>query len=316
MTSAAPALRHDALLYSGEAEFVDALAPFARDGLSAGEAVIAVTSEANVAALRDALGAEASRVVFVDSAQWYRHPARTIAGYHDTLNECLAAGAEQVRVIGEVAFGEREDQQREWLRYEAALNHAFVHEAAWIVCPYDVRALPTWVVGHAGRTHPHLLRRGERTPSGDYTDPQHTLAYLASPNPPPARSPVAELTVDGSLLAVRQAVRRLCREIDMSHWDVEQLALAVNEAVTNALTHGEPPVRVRVYQEQQALVCEVEDAGAAMTDLLAGYSPPKAACEPESGMGLWLARQLCDHVAVLTDADRTTIRLSKSLGDC
>lgn len=315
MSAGAKELDHDALLYGSESEFVDALEPFVRDGLADDDAVMAVTTEANIAALRDALGPDAARVAFVRSEDWYQHPARTIAAYHGVLEECLSTGADHVRVIGEVRFGDREEQQREWIRYEAALNHAFADERAWIVCPYDVRALPAWIVGHAARTHSHLMRHGQRAASADYTDPRRTLAYLASPAPRLATPPLAELEVEEDLRPARRALRRFAGSIGMARKDAEQLALAVNEALTNALTHGEPPVRLRVYQDRRSLVCEVEDAGAAMTDLLAGYAPPGVASPPEHGMGLWLARQLCDHVAVHPGSDRTTIRLSKGLDD-
>jgi anti-sigma regulatory factor (Ser/Thr protein kinase) len=48
-----------------------------------------------------------------------------------------------------------------------------------------------------------------------------------------------------------------------------------------------------------------------MTDPLAGYMPPGD--RPEGGMGLWLARQLCDRVEVLATDDPTVVRMTMQL---
>jgi hypothetical protein len=175
-------LRHDALLYASDREFVDTLVPFVRDGLDGDEPVITVTTPGNIGLLRRALGADASQVTFVDAADWYRHPPRTIADYHRTVDEHLAGGSARVRVIGEVRFGETEKQQAEWVRYEAALNHAFAASPAWIVCPYDLRVLPAPVLRYAPQTHRHVLHDGPRWPTRAAPQPP---AHQPPPPPPP-----------------------------------------------------------------------------------------------------------------------------------
>lgn len=311
-TTAAHAFEHDAFFYSSEREFVDTLEPFVRHGLAADEAVVAVTTPTNVAQLQHRLGGAAERVTFVDADEWYRSSGRTIANYHRALEERFAAGAPRVRVIGEVKFGETEAEQRDWVRYEAALNHVFAAQPTWIVCPYDLRSLPAPVLRDAVRTHRHVLHEGERYPSAAYERPAHLVPQLTTPAPT-AHTPGAELEVDGELGTAREAVRALCAGHDLDADTAEDFAVAVNEVVTNALVHGHPPVRLRVYLDGAVLHCEVSDAGGTLGDPLAGYMPPITGGEPEAGMGLWLARQLCDVVELGAADGHTIARLRKRL---
>jgi anti-sigma regulatory factor (Ser/Thr protein kinase) len=310
--TATAGLCHDALLYRTDAEFVDALEPFIRDGLDRGERVVAVTGETNIDLLREALGADATRVSFVDAVDWYRHPARTIAGYGQVLDD-RAAGDSPVRVIGEVQFGDTGREQHAWVRYEAALNHVFASDRAWIVCPYDVRALPSWVIDQAGATHRNLIRDGQRLPSATYTDPQHLFSRSPARLPRPGDL-VAAFSVDGDLAGLRASVREVAVGTGMRGVASDQLTIAVNEAVTNALRHGQPPVFLRLYRDGDVLVAEVEDAGGGMTDLLSGFVPPRTGDEPQNGMGMWLINQLCDHMDLAAGEGRTVVRLSKKVG--
>ena len=45
----------------------------------------------------------------------------------------------------------------------------------------------------------------------------------------------------------------------------------------------------------------------------AGYGPAHGDDLSHGGMGLWLARQLCDHVDILTGPDGVTVRLTTTL---
>ena len=47
---------HRALLYAAPGEFVAAAGPYVREGVEAGDSVIAVTTRANIRALREELG--------------------------------------------------------------------------------------------------------------------------------------------------------------------------------------------------------------------------------------------------------------------
>ncbi|MBV8597493.1 MAG: MEDS domain-containing protein, partial [Actinobacteria bacterium] len=74
-------LRHRALLYEGVDEFLAAALPFVRDGVCAGDPVIAVAHTRNVEALREELGDDAAAVDLRDSADWYHSPGKSFAGF-------------------------------------------------------------------------------------------------------------------------------------------------------------------------------------------------------------------------------------------
>ncbi len=313
MTIAAP-LRHDALLYSSEQEFLDQALPFVRDGLANAEPVLVVSTEANLATLEQALGDESDAVTYVPAGGWYCHPAHTIARYRRALDERLDEGAARVRVIGEVQFGEAEPEQRDWVRYEAALNRAFASAPVWILCPYDLRALPAPVSRSAVETHPHVLRGGQRSPNAAYTAPEHVAQRLGTaPSLGRDEAPAAAFDVAGTVAPVRAGLRALAAKVGMSRERTEELTVAVNEAVTNALLHGRPPVRVELFTADTTLECAVTDAGATGPDPLAGFTPPPAADEPQGGMGLWLARQLCERVELLQTGAGTAVLLTVRL---
>src|SRR5918993_2268117 len=98
-------LIHDAMFYGSDEEFVTALVPFARRGFEHGDAVVAAVTRPNIALLREALGADASAVSFIDRDGWYQRPATTVAGWQRLLSDATDRGHRRMRLIGEVGFG-------------------------------------------------------------------------------------------------------------------------------------------------------------------------------------------------------------------
>jgi CheY-like chemotaxis protein len=164
---------HEALVYSTMEEFLAGTVPFVLEGLDADDAVLVVTKQANLRMLREALDADAGRVEFVDSSEWYRSPAPTLDAYDRYVQARLARGARRVRIIGEPVWpSSSAPEVAAWKRYESCLNVAFASFPAWVVCPYDAGELPHGIVADAERTHP-ALRCGHVTqPSARYTDPE------------------------------------------------------------------------------------------------------------------------------------------------
>lgn len=78
-----PSFRHEALLYSGEAEFVETTAAFPRDGLVNGDTMLAVVDAPKIRRIRAALGPDADRVQFADMARVGRNPALIIQAWRD-----------------------------------------------------------------------------------------------------------------------------------------------------------------------------------------------------------------------------------------
>jgi CheY-like chemotaxis protein len=164
---------HEALVYSTMEEFLASTVPFVDEGLDAGDAVLVATKEANLKMLREALEADAARVDFVDSGEWYRSPTPTLEAYDRYIRVRLEEGAERVRIIGEPVWPRTSARAvAEWKRYESGINVALASLPTWVVCPYDAGELPEGILADAERTHP-ALRSGQVTrPSPRYTDPQ------------------------------------------------------------------------------------------------------------------------------------------------
>jgi anti-sigma regulatory factor (Ser/Thr protein kinase) len=90
---------------------------------------------------------------------------------------------------------------------------------------------------------------------------------------------------------------------------ISEFVFTANEAATNALRHGRPPVGVRAWVTPSRVLCAVTDHGSGIDDLFAGYMP--AHSDPaRGGLGLWLARRLCDHVTLRRAAEGFTVRLA------
>jgi serine/threonine-protein kinase RsbW len=110
-------------------------------------------------------------------------------------------------------------------------------------------------------------------------------------------APVAETGFGlADLSTLRQLVASEAQKAGLSRSRSDGLALAANEIATNALVHGGPPARLRIWQRDEEIVCEVADSGPGIKDQGAGQVRPPAGAL--SGRGLWLARHLCDSVEI------------------
>lgn len=86
-----------------------------------------------------------------------------------------------------------------------------------------------------------------------------------------------------------------------------KLAIAVSEIATNSLLHGDGSARVEVMTTADWFMVEVTDRGP-------GFAADREVRLPDSGedrgRGLWIAKQLCDRVAIDSGASGTCIALS------
>jgi transcriptional regulator with XRE-family HTH domain len=160
-------LAHDVLLYTSDEEFLETAAPFLADGAQAGEAVLAVTTEANIGLLRSRLGDTAREIRFEECARWYDTPSRAFFGYRTFLDSTLEAGAPWVRILGEPPLSsDFSDKFRVWMRYEALLTLVFAPRPVSLTCPYDVRGLDQALIGQVRAIHPDCDSHN----GGDYAD--------------------------------------------------------------------------------------------------------------------------------------------------
>ncbi|MFJ6718503.1 anti-sigma factor RsbA family regulatory protein [Streptomyces sp. NPDC091259] len=309
-------LTHQGLIYGSDEEFLGATVPFCLDGLDRGDAVLAVTTDANIGLLRQALDGAADQVEYIDADDWYKTPGRTLGAYYRYVDRRTADGRHRrVRVIGEPVWHGRDPlEQTEWTRYEAAINVAFADCPAWIVCPYDTRVLPREVVDGARRTHPQLWTGAGPTPdrSSHYAAPDTVGGpWERGLSPVTADGEEAVLCFGADLAPVRAFVARKAASLGMPDEGLRRMLFAVNELATNAVQHGGGNGRLLLRRAGRRIVCDVTNPTRAAIDWYAGYLPPEH--DRPRGHGLWAVRQMCDLTEVDTGPDTTTVRLHWTL---
>jgi anti-sigma regulatory factor (Ser/Thr protein kinase) len=297
---------HEALLYSGEDEFVDAAASFIREGVEAGEPVLVVVGAEKITRLRETLNGHGDAVLFADMADVGANPARIIPAWQAFVGDHLREG-QPVRGIGEPIWaGRSRDELVECQLHESLLDLAFADAPAWrMLCPYDTSTLDDAVIAEALRSHSIVVRNGIRVASDQFAGRRGPRPFEL---PLPARPAGAlELAFDGDHLAgSRQVVARHAADAGLSSLRAYDLVLAVNEILTNSIRHGGGGGTLRIWREGGRLVCEVEDRGRIRDPLVDRRRPDP---EQSSGRGLWMANQLCDLVQLRSPATGTVVRL-------
>jgi anti-sigma regulatory factor (Ser/Thr protein kinase) len=306
--------RHEALLYAGEADFVTATTAFIREGLAAGEPVLAVVDGHKIGLLRSALGDAGDDVEFADMAVVGHNPGRILDAWYGFAADHAAAGR-GARGIGEPVYPSRSAAELiECQLHETLLNVAFPAQPPWtLLCPYDATALGLDVLAEARRSHPFLRRGTQTAPSVDYRDDGVDPWHLRDPLPEPPAGGTDELAIDhATLAAARRLVAARAVEAGASRAHAGELALAVSELATNSLRHGGGRGTLRLWHDADrgSLVCEVADGGH-ITDPLVGRRRPTS--NQLDGRGLWLVNQLCDLVQLRTSPEGTVVRVHMRL---
>jgi anti-sigma regulatory factor (Ser/Thr protein kinase) len=301
---------HTALVYSGEDQFAGAVGTYLGEGVARDERVMAVVPRTKLERLRDELGADAERVDFIDAREGYRPQWNVFRAVLDALAQ---APERRLRVVAEQDLAVRSPAEvRDYHRLEAMVNVVFRDHPLTLLCPYDSHALSTELFDISRQTHSSVMDATGSRPNEQFSDPTGVLHGLSSVTAAPAGA--ATLRCDGpaDVSAARRFVREHASRVGLGEDATDDLALAVTEVLTNALTHGQPPRRLHLYDAGPTWVCHVHDSGAGPGDPFAGYAPP--ALPSDHGYGLWLARQLCDAVDVGVDASGTHVLLHTRLG--
>ena len=308
-----PRYVHDALFFSSPDELAAATVPFVQQGLAAGDAVVVTASPATADVVRTAVDDDRVRVLAWVEAYARRTPA-AVTAFRRLADELTATGARRVRVLGETDFGRTEREQLEWQRYEAVVNHALADWPLWGLCLFDTTRLPDQVLESVARTHPTVVTVSSRTPNPRFVDPAEYLRGLPVPVEP-LQATAPRLAVDEVTdpIALRHAVASALAAVGGPREVVEDFLLAVDETTSNAVRHGGPPLGLRLWTSAERLVCTVTDHGPGMDDPFAGYGPAHGDDLSRGGMGVWLARQLCDHVDISSGPDGVTVRLTTAL---
>lgn len=178
-TSVPKLLQHRVLMYESDDQYLASAVPFLQEGVARSEALLVVTASRQADMLRDVLGADADRVDFRNSVNWYTTPTASVERYRAFVAQQFERGATWIRVIGEPVWtGRTQAEMVEWTRYESIVNLSFALAPVTIMCPYDVRAISPQVLADARHTHPEVVEWGAVASSGAYREPEEFLVKL------------------------------------------------------------------------------------------------------------------------------------------
>lgn len=133
---------------------------------------------------------------------------------------------------------------------------------------------------------------------------------------------------EGTLHILREAVLAQVAAAGMLDDRASEVMLAVHELAANAVRYGGGTGRVQMQATDEELICRVSDPGpASRNGHVPGSTPgtqhPRGTAawtQPwpyEPGHGLWLVRQIADHISVASgpDGSQVTVVFSRVLGD-
>ena len=308
--TAATTFQHEALFYAGDDQFVARCRAFVEEGLERDEPVLVMVGSRKLELLRQGLGERATDVHFADMEVIGRNPARIIPAWGRFVADQAGDDGGGMRGVGEPIWADRKpDELDECQLHESLINLAFAAADSFrLICPYDTAALPDDVIAEARRSHPIVALEGPPEPCGDYCGIEKVAARFSTPLPE-APDGSEELSVGlDDLRTAREAVRRRAHAAGLGA-RADDLALAVNEVLSNSLHHAQQDGTLRIWDEPDGLVCEVSDGGHIEQPLIGREEP---AIGQVGGHGIWLVNLVCDLVQVRSSPDGSTVRMKMS----
>ncbi len=118
--------------------------------------------------------------------------------------------------------------------------------------------------------------------------------------------------IDGYLYDLRSTVAAHASLITNDPNSIGIAVLVTSELAINAIRHGGGEARIRLWQVGGDLYIQVADQGPGMRDPAAGMTPP----EPGQAhhRGLWIVRELADHVDIDTGPSGTSVLVHLRVG--
>ncbi|RLK53908.1 anti-sigma factor RsbA family regulatory protein [Actinokineospora cianjurensis] len=299
---------HVALCYADDTELLGVGVPFLTDGLDCGDAVLLAIDPPRAELVLAAVD-RPEKVTVISTDLQYVRPAIAIKSYRELFTRLVDGGAGAIRLLGEIP--DPTPAWDAWSRYEATVNHAYDQFPLVSMCAYDTRTTPAAVLADVTKTHTLLARPGATHPNAAYI---HPLTFLAARVPAPLypvqHQPPAVALTNPTPSAARTAVTTRATGV-LRPDDVDDLVVSVSEVVSNALTHGTAPITLHLWTTPGSVVVTVQDNGPGPTNPFAGLIPTPT--PTGGGYGLWIAHQLCHHVALTQTPTTFTIRLT--MGD-
>ncbi|MFC7646487.1 ATP-binding protein [Streptosporangium lutulentum] len=112
--------------------------------------------------------------------------------------------------------------------------------------------------------------------------------------------------IDEDLTALRERLLQRATQVGIRGERLDDLLLAVNEAVINVLEHGGGAGTLSISQDETYLTVDVTDAAG---HLASRHIPRQRPTGTVRGFGLWLMSQLCDEFTIQQIAGRSRVRL-------
>ena len=310
---------HGAAVVTSQQDLLAAALPFLDAGLRAGDLVALTCPPETVDLLARELGERATAVESEPrmSLLGSRAPdALTMC--HRYLERAIAAGdtggSGRLRVLAEVDFGSDPADWREGQRFESVYNRLLGDAPVAAMCVYDRRRLPAAVIDSAAATHPVLVHGTSWAASSGLQDPVVYVPSLPLPRAPMEDgAPVFAVDDAPTLAGLRHQLAAVLASLVPDREQQEDVHLAASEIAANAFRHGVRPVSARVWADGDLVICVIPDRGTDYGDPFSGFAPAHGLDLSHGGMGLWLARKLCDHVDVLPSAQGLSVRLSTRL---
>ena len=301
---AMPGFSHEAFFYAGDDEYLAGIVPFIEEGIGGGEAVLVAVPADRLRLLTRRFGDGHPELRFADMEVLGRNPAWIIPAWAAFV--AAQDTGRPARGVGQPIWASRsEDELVECSRHEALINLAFADADGFrLLCPYDTTSLGGDVIEASLHNHPHVTSPDAITLSDAYTGA--IPSWLESPlSPVPATADV--LAFHGADLArVRHRTAALATAAGLSSSRVDDLVMAVSEAITNSALHGGGSGQISLWHDGSRFLCDIRDKGA-LSNPLAGRVRP--APDQIGGRGLWLIHQLCDLVQMRRLPDGQAIRL-------
>src|SRR3954451_22363699 len=234
---------HEAGFYDSDAEFLSLIVPFVTEGAAAGEPVVLGYDTRKCDLLRAVLP-QPDTVAFLGDSSLYATPACAIEAYRREFERYVSAGAEQIRIAGDVPHEGNGGRFAGWDRYESAVNAVWEDYPVWSRCLYDATTVSDEVRDVVERTHRRLVAPdGGASASPRYQEVPEFESLPPTVDPLEATDPRVRLG-DAPLTQPRRRVAEAVREhLDPAAFDA--LLFALSEAVINAHPYGRPPLGVR-----------------------------------------------------------------------
>ncbi|MFD0887145.1 ATP-binding protein [Streptosporangium algeriense] len=114
--------------------------------------------------------------------------------------------------------------------------------------------------------------------------------------------------IGDDLSEMRRRAREFLAAAALGELRETNFVLAISEAANNVLDHAGTEGRVVLRCDAERVVAEITDEAGLLTDTGAGRTRPPIGSR--RGYGLWLMRQMCDSVEILTERGASTVRLT------